>query len=32
MNLFSVELNNQPGAFAQLGDECAQRGVNSLVW
>lgn len=28
MNLFSVELKNQPGELAQLGDVCAQRGVN----
>ena len=28
MNLFSVELNNQPGELARLGDVCAQRGVN----
>ena len=28
MNLFSVELKNQPGELAHLGDVCAQRGVN----
>ena len=28
MNLFSVELKNQPGELALLGDVCAQRGVN----
>jgi hypothetical protein len=27
-NLFSVELKNQPGEIAHLGDVCAQRGVN----
>ena len=28
MNLFSVEFKNQPGELADLGDVCAQRGVN----
>jgi hypothetical protein len=28
MNRFSVELKNQPGELAHLGDVCAQRGVN----
>jgi hypothetical protein len=28
MNLFSVELKNQPGELAHLGDVCAQRNVN----
>jgi hypothetical protein len=28
MNLFSLELKNQPGELAHLGDVCAQRGVN----
>jgi Domain of unknown function (DUF222) len=28
MKLFGVELNNQPGELAQLGDVCVQRGVN----
>ncbi len=28
INLFSVELKNQPGELAHLGDVCAQRGVN----
>ena len=28
MNLFSVELKNQPGELAHLGDVCAERGVN----
>jgi hypothetical protein len=28
MNLFGVELKNQPGELAHLGDVCAQRGVN----
>jgi hypothetical protein len=28
MNLFTVELKNQPGELAHLGDVCAQRGVN----
>jgi hypothetical protein len=28
MNLFGVELKNQPGELARFGDVCAQRGVN----
>ena len=28
INLFSVELKNQPGELAHLDDVCAQRGVN----
>jgi hypothetical protein len=28
MSLFSVELKDQPGELAHLGDVCAQRGVN----
>jgi hypothetical protein len=28
MNLFSVELKNQPGELAHLGDVCAHRGVD----
>lgn len=28
MNLFTVELKNQPGELAHFGDVCAQRGVN----
>jgi hypothetical protein len=28
MNLFSVELKNQPGELVHLGDVCAQGGVN----
>jgi hypothetical protein len=28
MNLFSVELKNQPGELAHFGNICAQRGVN----
>jgi hypothetical protein len=28
MNLFTVELKNQPGELAHLGEVCAQRGVN----
>ena len=28
MNLYSVELKNQPGELARLGDVCAQRSIN----
>ena len=28
MNLFSVELKNQPGELAHLADVCAQRRIN----
>jgi hypothetical protein len=28
MNLFSVELKNQPGELAHVGNICAQHGVN----
>ena len=28
MNLYRVELKNQPGELARLGDVCAQRSIN----